>query len=97
MTSSAVLTEYNRRNGVWFFSMWRVRIIAISGTTPEPPAMSVTGTRPGRQTNQPPTGPRSSHGSPTFRMSVRYGETSPPSTRCTVSSTRLPSAAEAIE
>jgi len=49
-----------------------VRIIAMSGTTPEPPATSWTGSgRSGRQTNQPPTGPRISSGSPTARIRVR--------------------------
>ena len=72
--------------------------MAISGTTPLPPATSRTGAgEDGSQTNQPPIGPRSSSLSPGCRFSVRYGETSPSAMRCTVSSRRVPSAAEAIE
>src|SRR5258708_7147272 len=44
----------------------------------------------GSQTNQPPIGPRSSTWSPGSSASVRYGETSPSSRRCTVSSRRSP-------
>ncbi len=70
----------------------------ISGTTPLPPATSRRGAvDPGGQTNQPPIGPRSSSGSPGSSASVRYGETSPSAIRCTVSSSLLPSGAEAIE
>src|SRR5918994_907191 len=46
----------------------------------------------GCQTNHPPTGPRISTGSPVEMTSVRYGDASPFVTRCTVSSTRSPSA-----
>jgi hypothetical protein len=72
--------------------------MAISGTTPLPPATSRTGAvEDGSQTNQPPIGPRSSSLSPGWRSSVRYGETSPSLIRCTVSSRRVPSRAEAVE
>src|SRR5215471_18728358 len=49
----------------------------MSGTTPEPPATSCTGSDcAARQVNQPPTGPRTSSGSPTPTTRARYGETS---------------------
>src|SRR5437879_4378916 len=61
--------EPDRRTG----PAWRwERTIAMSGTMPEPPATSSTGAgSTGRQTNQPPTGPRISTGSPGERTSVR--------------------------
>src|SRR6478735_4353566 len=59
----------------------------MRGTTPEPPATSSTGPGcPVRQTNQPPTGPRTRTASPTARPSARKVETSPSGTRWTVSS-----------
>ena len=52
----------------------RARIIAISGTTPEPPATSSTGAVcVARQTNQPPTGPRSSSWSPDLERVGQVG------------------------
>ncbi len=60
--------------------------MAITGTTPDPPATSSSGASP-RQTKYPPTGPRSSTSSPTRSSSCRYGETSPSGSRSTVSST----------
>jgi hypothetical protein len=76
----------------------RARIIAMSGTTPEPPPTRSTGPScDGSQTKYPPMGPRSSIVSPGRSSSVRYGETSPSSSRSTVSSIRVPSAADAIE
>jgi len=75
-----------------------VRAIDISGTTPDPPATSSTrSTCSGRQTNQPPIGPRSSSWSPRRSSSTRYGDTSPSDTSCTVNVTRDPSGAEARE
>ena len=74
------------------------RTIAISGTTPEPPPTSSTGSVcSGRHTNQPPIGPRTSTWSPGRTSSTRYGDTSPSSSRSTVISTRVPSGTDAIE
>jgi hypothetical protein len=70
----------------------------MSGTIPAPPATSSTGAvLSGRQTNQPPIGPRISTWSPGSMTRVRYGETSPSGTSSTVSSTRSPSAGAAME
>ncbi len=72
--------------------------MAISGTRPDPPPRRKTGSgASGCQTNQPPTGPRTSIWSPASATSVRYGETSPPDIDTTVSSIRSPSGADAIE
>ena len=50
----------------------RERIIAMSGTMPEPPATSWIGSVCSeRQTNQPPIGPRTSKGSPIASSCVR--------------------------
>ena len=90
--------EYTSRIGIVLPLAARVRTIAISGTTPLPPPNSSTGSvSPGRQTNQPPIGPRSSNRFPGRSSSVRYGDTSPSASRSTVNSTRLPSGADAIE
>ena len=68
-----------------------------SGTTPDPPASSISGPpSPGSHTKYPPTGPRSSSSSPARSSPVRYGETSPSSSRSTVMATGSPGA-EAIE
>jgi hypothetical protein len=57
----------------------------ISGTMPEPPATSSSGRgSDDGQVNQPPIGPRSSTWSPGSATAVRYGETSPSSSRWTV-------------
>ena len=69
--------------------------MAISGTIPDPPPTSRTGDLfSGRQTNQPPTGPRTSTRSPGSITSVRYGDTSPSGTRSTVSSNPVAEASE---
>ena len=76
----------------------RWRSIAISGTSPEPPATSSSGPPSAvRQVKCPPTGPRSSNSSPACATPARYGETSPSSIRSTVSSSRGSSGPEAIE
>ena len=68
-----------------------------SGTTPDPPAISISGlSSPGSHTKYPPIGPRSSSSSPARSSSVRYGETSPSSSRSTVMASGSPGA-EAIE
>jgi hypothetical protein len=66
----------------------------MTGTSPEPPASSSTGipaSRAASQTNHPPMGPRTSIPAPIGKASTRYGDTSPPTTRWTVISTRPPS------
>ena len=64
---------------------------------PEPPPTSSAG-ESAFQTNQPPIGPRTSSSSPTVTSSCRNVETSPPSSRSTVSSISAdPSGADAIE
>ena len=76
----------------------RWRSIAISGTSPEPPATSSSG--PPSSTAHvkcPPIGPRTSNSSPGGRSSTSYGETSPSSMSSTVSSSASTSGAEAIE
>ena len=96
--ASGSRTEYSSRIGVPAPVRSRVRSIAISGTSPEPPATSCTGSDcSGRQTNQPPSGPRISSTSPTATTWVRYGDTSPSSSPSTVTSTVVPSLADAIE
>ena len=57
----------------------------MSGTTPEPPPTSSAGVSPSH-TNHPPIGPRTSSSSPTSTTSCRNVETSPSSSRSTVSS-----------
>ena len=70
----------------------RWRSIAIRGTIPEPPATRSSGPPSATsQTKYPPIGPRSSSRSPTRSTSVRYGETSPSSSRSTVSAIRASS------
>ena len=72
--------------------------MAINGTTPEPPPMSWIGPGcSGRHTNQPPTGPLISSGSPTVSTFVKYGDTSPLGTNSTVSSICPAVQAEPIE
>jgi hypothetical protein len=71
--------------------------MAISGTTPVPPPTSRAGSVP-RQTNQPPIGPRTSSSSPGRTSSWRKVETSPFSSRSTVSSiSAVPSGGLATE
>ena len=69
----------------------------MSGTTPEPPPTSSAGVVPSH-TNQPPIGPRTSSSSPTSATSWRNVDTSPSSSRSTVSSiSPEPSGADATE
>jgi hypothetical protein len=71
--------------------------MAINGTTPLPPPISSAGVDPSH-TNQPPIGPRTSSSSPTRTSSWRNDDTSPSSSRSTVSSIAVPSpGGEAIE
>ena len=73
------------------------RSIAISGTTPEPPPTSRAGASPSH-TNQPPIGPRTSSSSPGSTTSWRKADTSPSSSRSTVSSNSVASSgADATE
>jgi len=77
----------------------RWRTMAMSGTSPEPPAMSSSGSGPesADHVKCPPTGPRTSNTSPGSTTSTKYGDTSPSSTSSIVSSTRSSSGADAIE
>jgi hypothetical protein len=100
MTSSGPRQEYSSRHGtsVPVPAIARWRAIAMSGTTPDPPATSRSGPPiAASQTKYPPIGPFNSSGSPTATTWVRYGETSPSSRRSTVISTRGSSGAEAME
>ena len=70
----------------------------MSGTTPDPPAISSSG--PPSLTVQlkcPPIGPRTSNWSPARTSSARYGETSPSSITSIVSCSVAASGAEAID
>jgi hypothetical protein len=61
-----VRAEYTRRIGTVEQAAARARTMAISGTTPEPPATSSTGPpSAGSHTKCPPIGPRTSSSSPT--------------------------------
>jgi hypothetical protein len=58
-----------------------------------PPAMSWVGcVNSGRQTKNPPTGPRMPMRSPCSNSSTRDGDTSPPGSRATAISTNSPDA-----
>ena len=70
----------------------------MSGTTPDPPPTNTAGLSPSH-TNHPPIGPRTSSSSPTSTPSCRKVETSPCSSRSTVSSNSFDSSSggDAIE
>jgi hypothetical protein len=60
-------------------------MIAMSGTIPDPPATSSSGSAAAAShTKKPPIGPRTSNLSPGTCTSCRNGETSPSVTRSTV-------------
>ena len=72
--------------------------MAISGTTPEPPAIRKSGPpRAAVQTKWPPIGPRSSNRSPARTSPTRYGETSPVLDALDGQGQRGASGADAIE
>jgi hypothetical protein len=71
--------------------------MAMSGTTPEPPPTRRARVSP-RHTNHPPIGPRTSSSSPGTTTSCRNVDTSPPTSRSTVTSiSPEPSGADATE
>ena len=70
--------------------------MAMNGTTPVPPATQSAGVAPS-QTNQPPSGPRTSSTSPGSTTSARWVETSPSSSRSTNNSTSGSPGEEATE
>ena len=76
----------------------RWRSIDISGTSPEPPAISISGiVSLASHTNQPPNGPRTSNSSPSRATWTNQGETSPSKSSSTVIIGWPSSGAEAIE
>ena len=76
----------------------RARTIAISGTMPEPPATSSTGSVLASVPDEPAAERPAQLDRVADRSTcARYGDTSPSGNRSTVSSTSAPSGAEAIE
>jgi hypothetical protein len=94
-TSCALRADSSSRASASLPACRRWRSIDISGASPEPPPMSCSGPPwSAVHTNQPPTGPRTSTSSPGCASSTRYGETSPSSSRSTVTATPSPGAEE---